>query len=159
MICDFCHASLAGGGINRMKQHFAGVKGNVASCKKVPFEVRLLLEVSLKENAQKAKEKRGDFGIENPFARNENQFTSDDIQVISSPKGKGISINEGINKGKKKASHCIEAYMTGKTFDSFRPSIKACIQSKKKCHDTYMTLALWFYDACIPFNPAYSPYF
>ncbi|KAL0404286.1 UNVERIFIED_CONTAM: hypothetical protein Sradi_2069400 [Sesamum radiatum] len=39
LTCDFCRTSFRGGGINRMKQHLAGEKGNVASCKKVPPEI------------------------------------------------------------------------------------------------------------------------
>lgn len=49
--------------------------------------------------------------------------------------------------------------MTGKAFDSSQPTVKSCLQSREKCHDTDMALALWFYDPCIPFNAANSPYF
>ncbi|XP_039128907.1 uncharacterized protein LOC120265048 [Dioscorea cayenensis subsp. rotundata] len=51
----------ARGGISRMKQHLAGSKGNVDSCKRVPSDVQFLMQGSLKENVQKAKEKKGCF--------------------------------------------------------------------------------------------------
>ena len=35
LICVFCNTAFRGGGINRMKQHLAGAKGNIVSCKKV----------------------------------------------------------------------------------------------------------------------------
>ncbi|KAK4383645.1 hypothetical protein Sango_2755900 [Sesamum angolense] len=64
LTCDYCHTSFRGGGINRMKQHLAGEKGNVASCKKVPPEIRFMIQGSLKKNVEKAKEKRGSLGID-----------------------------------------------------------------------------------------------
>lgn len=38
--CLHCGVVYKGGGINRMKQHLAGVKGNIASCKKVSYDIR-----------------------------------------------------------------------------------------------------------------------
>ncbi|KAL0298827.1 UNVERIFIED_CONTAM: hypothetical protein Sradi_6542500 [Sesamum radiatum] len=57
LTCDFCLTCIRGKGINRMKQHLAGEKGNVASCKKVPPDVRFMIQGILKENVEKAKEK------------------------------------------------------------------------------------------------------
>jgi len=36
----YCQKHLAGGGITRLKEHLAGIKGNVAACKRVPNEVK-----------------------------------------------------------------------------------------------------------------------
>ncbi|KAD5803066.1 hypothetical protein E3N88_14426 [Mikania micrantha] len=41
-----------------MKQHLAGVKGNVASCVKVPGDVKLLIQGNLEKKVQRKKEKR-----------------------------------------------------------------------------------------------------
>ncbi|KAL0315078.1 UNVERIFIED_CONTAM: hypothetical protein Scaly_2891500 [Sesamum calycinum] len=60
LTCDYCHTSFRGGGINRMKQHLAGEKGNVASCKKVPPEIRFMIQGSLKENVEKKQKKSED---------------------------------------------------------------------------------------------------
>ena len=43
--------------------------------------------------------------------------------------------------------------------DPSQPTIKACMQSKEKWHDTDLAIALWFYDACIPLNACNSPMF
>ncbi|XP_076956484.1 uncharacterized protein LOC143631685 isoform X2 [Bidens hawaiensis] len=56
-VCTFCQKELRGGGISRMKQHLAGIKGNVASCMKVPEDVKLLLQGLLDGNVNKIKEK------------------------------------------------------------------------------------------------------
>ncbi|KAL7611343.1 hypothetical protein Lser_V15G12631 [Lactuca serriola] len=47
-----------GGGINRVKKHLAGIKGEVVACSKVSPEVRFTMQGKLKETAQKEKEKR-----------------------------------------------------------------------------------------------------
>ncbi|PKU77311.1 hypothetical protein MA16_Dca016878 [Dendrobium catenatum] len=51
--CLHCGVSYKGGGINRMKQHLAGVKGNIAACKKVPHDVRYQMQENLKEILRK----------------------------------------------------------------------------------------------------------
>ncbi|KAI5667845.1 hypothetical protein M9H77_17698 [Catharanthus roseus] len=73
-------------------------------------------------------------------------------------KGKGIQINEGLNKGKKRGSQGIDAYMTSKAYDSSQPSIKASLQSKEKWHDTeqkffYMLLVFFTNFLNIAKNP------
>ncbi|CAI9111608.1 OLC1v1011868C1 [Oldenlandia corymbosa var. corymbosa] len=92
-----------------MKQHLAGIKGDVSSCKKVPSRVRELMLNSLKENTKKAKEKKGDFGI-----NFDEQFN--DIQEIhpSTPNGKVIASIEGLKNTKRKNNHgSIEPYLSG----------------------------------------------
>ncbi|KAL0733321.1 hypothetical protein Bca4012_009531 [Brassica carinata] len=56
--CDFCRKVSHRGGINRMKQYLARVKGSTKGCKKVPLEVKNAMRKSLKENEDRAKEKR-----------------------------------------------------------------------------------------------------
>ncbi|KAL3518336.1 hypothetical protein ACH5RR_020925 [Cinchona calisaya] len=72
----------SGGGTNRMKQHLAGEKGSIVSCTKVAPEARHAILESLKETAQKAKEKRGDFVEENPFGHFMNDYDGDEVQEI-----------------------------------------------------------------------------
>ena len=38
-ICVYCSKRINGGGITRLKQHLAGIKGQVEACKKVPADV------------------------------------------------------------------------------------------------------------------------
>nr|KAJ0227490.1 hypothetical protein LSAT_V11C100017740 [Lactuca sativa] len=57
-ICNFCQKVIGGGGINRVKKHLVGIKGEVVACPKVSPEVRFTMQGKLKETAQKEKEKR-----------------------------------------------------------------------------------------------------
>ncbi|CAN6854292.1 unnamed protein product [Brassica oleracea] len=59
LICDFCQKESGGGGINRMKQHLAGIRGNIGICTQVSADVQFQMKQSLKENEDKSKEKRG----------------------------------------------------------------------------------------------------
>ncbi|KAF7835821.1 uncharacterized protein G2W53_010680 [Senna tora] len=51
--CLHCLSVYKGGGINRIKQHLAGVTGQITSCKKVPHDVRHQMLESLKNVQQK----------------------------------------------------------------------------------------------------------
>ncbi|KAL3510055.1 hypothetical protein ACH5RR_029456 [Cinchona calisaya] len=127
-----------------MKLHLARERGSVAPCTKVAPEVRYAILGSLKEYAQKAKEKRGDFGEENPYGRSVNDFDSDDIQEIPPPRAKGVSINmvgASVGKGKRKATIGINAYFKDRR-DTLQRAIKDCLQIKEKWHNTDMAIAL-----------------
>lgn len=54
-ICNYCHKVIRGGGINRVKKHLAGQKGEVAPCTKVNGDVRFTMLGLLKENEKKGK--------------------------------------------------------------------------------------------------------
>ncbi|KAL3509230.1 hypothetical protein ACH5RR_028631 [Cinchona calisaya] len=144
-----------------MKLHLAGERGSVAPCTKVAPKVRHAILGSLKEYLQKAKEKKGDFGEENSYGCSVNDFDGDDIQEIPPPRAKGVSINiVGVSagKGKRKATTSINAYFKG-GHDTSQPTIKACLQSKEKWHNTDMAVAIWFYDTFIPINAVNSPFY
>ena len=56
--CIYCRQTYKGGGINRMKKHLAGIKGDIGSCKKVSHDVRYQMleyvkEFELKKKAEK----------------------------------------------------------------------------------------------------------
>ncbi|PKU70417.1 hypothetical protein MA16_Dca007169 [Dendrobium catenatum] len=61
--CLHCGISYKGGGINRMKQHLAGVKGNIAACKKVPHDIRYQMQENLKEILRKKQQHRVDMAL------------------------------------------------------------------------------------------------
>ena len=48
-ICVYFQKHLARGGITRLKEHLAGIKGNVAACKRVPNEVEWKMKQLLRE--------------------------------------------------------------------------------------------------------------
>ena len=56
LICLYCKKIIKGWGIHKMKQHLAGVKGDIGPCKSVPPDVRFRMENSLQEfvNSKKA---------------------------------------------------------------------------------------------------------
>ena len=57
--CIHCGKVYKGGGINRMKRHLAGIKGAVAACTSVPYDVRFQMVENLKEiSKSKNKQKR-----------------------------------------------------------------------------------------------------
>ncbi|KAJ4850648.1 hypothetical protein Tsubulata_023986 [Turnera subulata] len=54
--CLFCEKEVRGGGINRLKQHLAGIPGSITACKKVDHDVRYRMSEYLKEISGKKKE-------------------------------------------------------------------------------------------------------
>ena len=84
LICAFCNTTFKGGGINQMKQHLVGAKGNIVSCKKVIPDVQFLIQGSLKENSERAKEKWGALqDDENLFGPCVHQFDGDEIEEVT----------------------------------------------------------------------------
>ncbi|KAL3509371.1 hypothetical protein ACH5RR_028772 [Cinchona calisaya] len=82
-------------------------RGSVVLCTKIAPEARQAILGSLKEIAQKAKEKRGDFEEENPFGRFMNEYDGDEVQEIPHLQAKGVLFNEIetlVGKGKRKAT-------------------------------------------------------
>ena len=69
--------------------------------------------------------------------------------------------NSGASKGKRKVTRArgIQKYFKVGVGNHSQPTIKACMQSKERWHDTDMAIALWLYDACIPINAVNSPFF
>ena len=60
-ICVYCRQTYKGEGINRMKKHLAGIKGDIGSCKKVSHDVRYQMleyvkEFELKKKAEKQRQ-------------------------------------------------------------------------------------------------------
>lgn len=88
-VCTFCQKGFRGGGINRMKQHLAGVKGNVASCVKVPDDVKFLVQGILEEKSQKTKEMPSGFAVPNLNGDEEVEAQTINPQITHAKKEKG----------------------------------------------------------------------
>ena len=56
--CVYCRQTYKGGGINRMKKHLTGIKGDIGSCKKVSHDVRYQMLEYVKEFELKKKKKQ-----------------------------------------------------------------------------------------------------
>ncbi|CAA7038795.1 unnamed protein product [Microthlaspi erraticum] len=144
LTCDFCKKKNQGGGINRMKQHLAGVKGNTNACKNVPPEVQHAMRMSLKEHDDRAKEKSR--------VNNTRQFVDLEDDEDS---GQGFMPPSQ----KRKANTDINSYFKQGLQDQSQPTIKSCLQSKEKIHDADMAVALFFYDVCMPMNAVNSRFY
>ncbi|GKV04693.1 hypothetical protein SLEP1_g16813 [Rubroshorea leprosula] len=59
--CLYCYKFIQGGGITRLKEHLAGIKGNVGACKKVSADVKWQMQ-QLLSKIRKGKEKRKRLG-------------------------------------------------------------------------------------------------
>lgn len=42
--CDYCIATIKGGGATRLREHLAGLQGNVAACANVPLNVEEIMQ-------------------------------------------------------------------------------------------------------------------
>ncbi|XP_023742913.2 uncharacterized protein LOC111891057 [Lactuca sativa] len=141
-ICNFCQKVIGGGGINRVKTHLAGIKGEVAACPKVSPEVRFTMQGKLKETAQKEKEKR-----------------TTSVTILDDDEEMEEIEMSTVKKGKRKSTSNLHPFFTKGINDPSQPTIKSAMQSKAKIHDVDLAIAMWFYDACIPMNACNSPFF
>ncbi|XP_052622250.1 uncharacterized protein LOC111876721 [Lactuca sativa] len=141
-ICNFCQKVIGGGGINRVKKHLAGVKGEVAACPKVSPEVWFTMQGKLKETAQKEKEKR-----------------TTSVTILDDDEEMEEAEISTVKKGKRKSTSNLHPFFTKGINDPSQPTIKSAMQSKAKIHDVDLAIAMWFYDACIPMNACNSPFF
>ena len=80
LICMYCKKVTKGGGIHRMKQHFAGVKGDIGPCRSVPPDVKYRMENSLQEVIKSKKASQAAYEFENPYCPNVSQFERDEQQ-------------------------------------------------------------------------------
>ncbi|XP_052624907.1 uncharacterized protein LOC111917478 [Lactuca sativa] len=141
-ICNFCQKVIGGGGINRVKKHLAGIKGEVVACSKVSPEVRFTMQGKLKETAQKEKEKR-----------------TTSVTILDDDEEMEEIEMSTVKKGKRKSTSNLHPFFTKGINDPSQPTIKSAMQSKAKIHDVDLAIAMWFYDACIPMNACNSPFF
>ena len=142
--CLHCNNPFRGGGINRMKQHLAGIPGNISACKRVPHDVRHQMQQLLKE----IEDKKKNVYLNEAYDQN----IEEEVQEVQpSP-----SVT---NKGKRKAAVEISSYFAPRCTPGSQPSLKSVLSSKESVQKAKMAIARWFYDACIPFNAINSPYF
>ncbi|KAF7826483.1 DNA binding protein [Senna tora] len=129
----------------RMKQHLAGVKGQIMSCKKVPHDVCHQMLESLK-NVQQKKQ------IEEL-----NEAYDDQQEAKESPQPyKRVAFAQASGK---KSNSTPKSYFAPRTTPGSQPTLKSVLSRKEAIYKAKMAIAKWFYDACIPFNAINSPYF
>ncbi|KAK2370307.1 hypothetical protein QL285_083366 [Trifolium repens] len=93
--CMFCNKQINGGGIHRLKEHLAGVVGDVKSCGGVDADTKFRMQENLKETALKKKRAADTFDDEHPFGPNVVELTDDgtsvDVPTSSRPKKKATT--------------------------------------------------------------------
>ncbi|GAV59948.1 zf-BED domain-containing protein, partial [Cephalotus follicularis] len=145
--CMYCENSYKGGGIHRMKYHLTGIRGQIGSCKKVPRDIRVMMQELIASMRKDKKKESNDYDMGDGDDEYENE---EDVQEIPHP---SVDV-----KGKRKASGTLDKYLTPRT-TSNDPSLKSVFTSKEAIWRAKMDVAHWVYNACIPFNALQSPYF
>ncbi|XP_075663117.1 uncharacterized protein LOC142632629 [Castanea sativa] len=164
--CIHCGKSYKGGGINRMKRHLAGIKGDVAACMGVPYDVRFQMVENLKEIAKSKEQTKKDQEASN-YSPLEDSPEFEDVQEIT-PRGRGLSRGNRSGGpsnfplrsylGKRKVGD-IGNYFAPRTTPGAQPSIRSVLAGKEKKLRVDMAVARWMYDACIPINAVNSSYY
>ena len=144
--CLHCLCSYRGGGINRMKQHLAGVTGNIASCKKVSHDVRHKMLESLNE----VRQKKPDTILDEAY--NGGGEVEQDVQEIET------SSQSRTILGKRKCN-ALQSYFAPRTTPGSQPSLKSVLRGKEAHQKAKKALARWWYNSCIAFNACQTPYF
>nr|DAD19868.1 TPA_asm: hypothetical protein HUJ06_021331 [Nelumbo nucifera] len=157
MTCLYCQKTIEGGGINRMKQHLAQRKGEIAICRKVPHDVRFKMEQSLNEINDKKRSEKQPMNFVDTRAQCGMNDNDDDIEIreIDPPsthdtyQGKKPTTSSG--KGKA-FSRLITSHFAPQTTPGAQPGIKSVLASKGAINHVDHAVMKWLCDACIPWN-------
>ncbi|XP_020684054.1 uncharacterized protein LOC110100747 [Dendrobium catenatum] len=153
--CLHCGIVYKGGGINRMKQHLARVKGNIAACKNVPHDVRFQMQENLKDISKRKQQVQEELES-TPFpidAKVDEGGNSSSLPKSQSSKAYLLELA----KGKRKLVE-IDTFFAPRTKSSSQPSIKSVLASKEAVHRADLVVASWFFYCYIPFNALNLPY-
>ena len=145
VICNFCRKTISGG-VYCFKQHIAGLKGNVAACKKVPeADAQKMKDYfkgveKAKKEKQRIREEIGSYGL--------NDSDMEEMEVREQSVGCSKSTT------KRKAP----IFESEKKNTSGQMKISTAIEKKAKEH-LHTAIARFFYHCAIPFHVVDSPYF
>ncbi|KAK4594044.1 hypothetical protein RGQ29_017929 [Quercus rubra] len=148
-----------------MKRHLAGIKGDVAACMGVPYNVRSQMVENLKGISKSKEQTKKDQEASN-YSPLEDSQEFEDVQEIT-PRGRGLSRGNRSgpsnfpprsNLGKRKVGN-IDNYFAPRTIPGAQPSIKSVLAGKEKKWRVDMSIARWMYDTCIPINAVNSSYY
>ena len=139
--CKLC-GKLVSGGIFRIKQHIANIKGNVSACPKSTDEdkAKCIAAIEMARNKKKLKKQH-------------NEEVREEVQIIDDEEMEGI--------GSKKRPHFlgpIDKFASAINPDSSMDTSKRMRQQnindalwKERTHNVHQFLARWVYEAGIPF--------
>ena len=130
----FCEKLFKGGGITRVNQHLACVKGEIEHCKKVPPEVSNRIKQHVEGFVSKKRRAQETFETQNPYGPGLREHEDEDVQEISpSPMSPPSSEKKGNysggcqSKGKKKASGGIGSYFVPRPTSGSQPTLKSVL--------------------------------
>ena len=123
-----------------MKRHLAGIKGDVAACKGVLYDVRFQMVENLKEISN-SKEQAKLYQEASNYSPLEESLEFEDVQEVTLS-GRSRSLGRGnrngpsslpprSNLGKRNVGN-IGNYFTPRTTPGSQPSIKVCSLAKKR---------------------------
>ncbi|CAN1188178.1 hypothetical protein LINPERHAP2_LOCUS39165, partial [Linum perenne] len=132
--CLFCAKVYKGGGINRMKQHLAGITGQISRCLKVPFDVREKIQNNLTEfNLNKLEKKKADASVGMTF--HENRDTNNVVQNDAPLNTMDELTRSGSGGPVRVAS--VDDYFAPRTVAGAQPGIKAALAGKEALHSEF----------------------
>ncbi|GKV41954.1 hypothetical protein SLEP1_g49420 [Rubroshorea leprosula] len=147
--CLYCDKLILGGGITRLKEHLAEIKGNVGACKKVSADVKWQMQQLLSE-IRKGKEKRQRLGDMVESQCDSQTFVDKDDEIEESHRSQSHVAQQKKN---------INSYFVLRTTHGAQKTIKNALQSREKQEAARMAIARWWYDANVPFHATRSKYY
>ena len=85
-----------------MKQHLAGMKGDIGPCKSIPPDVKFRMENSLQEFVNSKKATQEAYEYRNPYGPNVSQFVGDIVE--GEEEVQEMQSSMAANSGKRKKS-------------------------------------------------------
>ncbi|XP_031378187.1 uncharacterized protein LOC116193587 [Punica granatum] len=159
LLCLYCSKVLSGGGINRFKQHLAGLKGNAEACRKVPDAVRFRMQEHLVGHIMEKKRKRDMLDEQNPYA----PLSEHDEEIVEMTplhsKAKGKATQDTQSKAAPSNKMKINSYFEPRTTPGAQRTLKSVLQSKEVTEKCDLAISKWMLATSIPFNTVNSPYY
>ena len=137
-MCNYCQKEVGGGGINRLKQHLAGTRGNVRPCLKVLDDLRAeMLGLLESYQAEKSKNKRvqreigrscsSDFLERNPSFEESSSFPNPTHDPYTIPREESVVVG-GVGSSTsqfEKPRGSLESFFQPRTTPGAQPTIDA----------------------------------
>nr|XP_023870395.1 uncharacterized protein LOC111982996 [Quercus suber] len=138
-----------------MKQHLAGIKGDIGLCKKVSHNVRYQMleyvkEFELKKKADKQRQEEM-FSVPSTYSDMQEDENVQEIFSSGLPKKPIL--------GKRKGTKLVDNYFAPRTTLGAQHGLKSVFQSKERVRQADMAIARFLYDNCISFNVVNSVYY
>ncbi|XP_031374203.1 uncharacterized protein LOC116188886 [Punica granatum] len=156
LLCLYCSKVLSGSGINRFKQHLAGLKGNAEACRKVPDVIRFRMQEHLVGHMLEKKRKYDMLDEQNPYAT-PSEHDEERVEMThlhSKAKGKATQSKTAMPNKMK-----INSYFEPRTTPGAQRTLKSVLQSKEVTEKCDLAISKWMLATSIPFNTVNSPYY